>query len=119
MAAYHRLEYIELEKPIYWMGINDGKLVECKFTHRQIKYEKYIKDLEKGVVRYFSSRASFNMNELTESNSFSMYSYEPINKKVFLDKVMTKMLIRCQKAKEMWQKQENELNNIKKLLEEL
>lgn len=119
MGAYHRLEYEELDKPIYWMGIDEGKIVEYKFTHRQCKYSRYIKDLEKGIVRYFSSRTAFCMDELMDSNCFSMYSYSPIDKKVFLDKVIAKVLIRYEKAKEMWQKQEDELNKIKKMMEDL
>lgn len=117
--ANRKITYVELEKPIYWMGINDGKIVEYKFTHRQFEYPRYAKDFENNVVRYISSRTKFAMDELMEANCYSMYSYNPIDRKVFLDKVMTKVLVKYEKAKEIYNKQETELNTIKKLMEDL
>ena len=62
--GHHKLEYGDLDKPIYWIGLDDNNEIKKNiFTKYQIKYPNYIKDIEKGVIRYFGDKTRKNAQQ--------------------------------------------------------
>ena len=68
------MEYIKLEKPIYWIGWQRGKFVKRKFVERQVPFPRYLR-AEDGEVRFFSKVCEKNIGKVQYVGGYSKYSY--------------------------------------------
>lgn len=113
--GHHKLEYGDLDKPIYWIGLDDNNEIKKNiFTKYQIKYPNYIKDIEKGVIRYFGDKTRKNAQnkELMTTGGFSMYSLDPINEDDFLKKVLDCLIVRQATLENLKNKTDESLKTI-------
>lgn len=82
------MAFKQLEKPIYWIGLENENLMQKTFREYSDSAYTMLKD-EEGNVRAFGFRARNNFDKILQIGSnYYMYSYEPINVHDFLDKIV-------------------------------
>lgn len=115
-----KLEYAPLEKPIYWIGLQDNKIVRRKFTKYQVKYPRYLKEESNTPARYFSIDIEKNkMDQLLTVGNYSMYSYNFIDEEKFLQSVADFQLKRIEYCDKILKEQKELWHKLEKMLEEL
>lgn len=114
----------KLKEPIYWIGLEDNKVIQKKFIgYYDTSY--FMIEAEDGTVRALGFRARNNFDSVIQiGRNYYMYSYNPINAYDFLDKVVSiqtafiqkqyakanEMVHRLKKTKQLRGEYKNELS---------